>query len=109
MAREAMTSAPAVFGRLAWMIVGPFTLAVCAISIAQRGDGRLSPADLIYLLALGEMMIGRRTEFRYSQPLTATGEPAMADHLRRYTLLLSTLGIWVAAKLIGNKSIHVLG
>ena len=57
------------------------------------------------------MLLGRWTEFRYSRPLTATGEPATADHLRRYTLVLSILGLgaWVAANLVGNQAIRILG
>ena len=33
MAKDAMTSAAAAFGRLAWMIVGPLALAIFTISI----------------------------------------------------------------------------
>ena len=46
MATEATTSAPAFFGRLSWMIVGPFALAIFAISITERRDGWVSPLDL---------------------------------------------------------------
>ena len=53
MATATMTSAPAFFGRLSWMIVGPFALAICTISITERGDGWFSPLDLIYFLVLG--------------------------------------------------------
>jgi hypothetical protein len=109
MATEAITSAPVLFGRLSWMIVGPFALAIFAISITERRDGWFSPPDLVYFLVLGGMLLGRWTEFRYSRPLTATGEPATAAHLRRYTLVLSTLGfaIWVAANLVGNQAIRI--
>jgi hypothetical protein len=110
MATEAMTSAPAFFGRLSWMIVGPFAMAIFAISITERRDGWFSPLDLIYFLVLGGMLLGRWTEFRYTRPMTATGEPATAAHLRRYTVVLSTLGlgIWVAANLVGNQAIRLL-
>jgi hypothetical protein len=110
MAKEAMTSAPAVFGRLSWMIVGPFALAIFVISITERRDGWFSPLDLIYFLVLGGMLLGRWTEFRYGRPLTATGESATLAHLRRYALALSTLGfgIWVAANLVGNQAIRIL-
>ena len=110
MATEAMTSAPAFFGRLSWMILGPFALAIVAISITERHDGWFSPLDLIYFLVLGGTVFGRWTEFRYTRPMTAMGEPATAAHLRRYTLVLSTigLGIWVAANLVGNQAIHLL-
>ncbi len=103
MATEAMTSGPAILGRLSWMMVGPFVLAICAVSIAQRGGGSLSPLDLVYVLVLCGMLIGRWSEFRLSRPLTATGEPATAAHLRRYVRATGGLGlaIWVAAKLVG--------
>ena len=110
MATEAMTSAPALFGRLSWMFVGPFALAIFAISITERRDGWFSALDLIYFVVLGGMLLGRWTEFRYSRPMTATGESASVEHLRRYALVLSTLGlgIWVAANLVGNQAIRIL-
>jgi hypothetical protein len=94
-ATQALTSAPAFFGRLAWMIVGPFA----------------QPIDLIYFLVLGGMVLGRWLEFRYSQPLTATGEPATAADLRRYTWVLGILGLgaWIAANLVGNQVVGGLG
>src|SRR5262249_38959877 len=106
-----MTSAPAFLGRLSWMIVGPLALAICAVSITERHDGWFSPLDLIYFLVLGGMLLGRWTEFQYSRPLTATGEHATAAHLHRYVLGLSALGlgIWVAANLVGNQAIRILG
>jgi hypothetical protein len=93
------------------MFVGPFALAISAISITERRDGWFGPLDWIYFLVLGGMLLGRWTEFRYSRPLTATGEPATAAHLRRYTLVLCilSLGAWVAANLVGNQAIHILG
>jgi hypothetical protein len=112
MATEAaMTSVPALVGRLSWMMVGPFCLAICALSIAQRGDGWLSPPDLLYLLVLGGMLIGRWSEFRFGLPLTATGEPASAEHLRRYVWVVAGLGlaIWLAANLVGNHAIPIPG
>ena len=111
MATAAMTSVPAFFGRLTWLIVGPCFLAICTVSIAQRGDGWLSPPDLIYFLVLGGMLIGRWSEFRFSQPMTATGEFATAAHLRRYVWVTGGLGlaIWVTANLVGNRSTAILG
>ena len=63
MAREVMTSAPAVFCRLSWMIVGPFALAIFAISIIERRDGWFSPLDMIYFLILGGMLLGAGPSF----------------------------------------------
>jgi hypothetical protein len=57
------------------------------------------------------MLLGRWVEFRYSRPLTATGEPATAAQLRRYALALGALGLgaWVAANLVGNRAVPILG
>jgi hypothetical protein len=106
-----MTSIPALFGRLSWMIVGPFALALSAISITGHRDGWFSPLDLAYFVALGGMLLGRWVEFRYGRPLTAAGEPATAAHLRRYALALGALGLgaWVAANLVGNRAVPMPG
>jgi hypothetical protein len=111
MTSAATTSAPALFGRLYWMMVGPFALAICAMRITQRLDGWIGPFDMIYLLLLGGMFLGRLIEYRGGQPMTAAGEPATAAHLRRYFVVLSILGlgIWVAAKLATNQPTHLLG
>jgi hypothetical protein len=105
------TSFPAFAGRLCWMIVGPFALGVCAISIAGRRDGWLSLIDVIYFVVLAGMLVGRWTEFRSGAPLTAIGEPAMPDDLRRYAVALGLIGLgaWVVANLIGNRGSGFLG
>ena len=111
MATRTLSSTPAFFGRLSWMIVGPFALAIVALSIAERRDGWFALLDLIYFLILGGMLLGRWLEYRYSEPLTATGEPATVADLRRYALALGLLGLgaWVAANLVGNQAFRVLG
>ncbi len=112
MARDAMTSAPAAFGRLSWMIVGPLALAIFAISITSCHDGWLSPLfDLIYFVVVGGMLLGRWTEFRYAQlMIKVTGELATVGAL--------CAGIpWAsarfgrhsfAANLVGNQAIRIL-
>jgi hypothetical protein len=111
MATQAMTSVPALFGRLSWMMIGPFALAICALSITERRAGWFGPLDVVYFAVLGGMLLGRWLEFRYSLPRTATGEPATAAHLRRYAWVLGVLGFggWVAANLIGSQSLLILG
>jgi hypothetical protein len=106
-----LTSFPAFVGRLCWMIVGPFALAFCAVGIAGRRDGWLSPSDLLYFFVLAGMLVGRWTEFRLGPPLTATGEPATAEDLRRYTVALGLIGlaIWVVANLVGNRGLGLAG
>jgi hypothetical protein len=111
MTTRTMSSFPAFVGRVFWMMVGPFALATLALSIAGQADGWTSPSDLLYFIVLAGMLIGRWTEFRFRLPMTASGEPATSDHLRRYVLGLGLLGlvVWVAANLIGNRAIGLLG
>jgi hypothetical protein len=96
----------AVLGRIFWMMYGPISLLVFALFIAERADGWLAATDLIYLLILVGMLLGRWVEFRSGDPLTAMGEPATPDDLRRYCTSASLLGmgLWVAANLIGNHA-----
>jgi hypothetical protein len=111
MTTRTATSFPAFAGRLCWMIVGPFALGVCAVGIAGRRDGWLSLLDVMYFVALAVTLVGRWTEFRSGAPLTATGEPATADDLRRYAVGLGLIGLgaWVVANLIGNRGVGFLG
>jgi hypothetical protein len=98
-----MNTLPALLGRLLWMMVGPVTLLLLALSVAERRGGWLTLPSLAYLAVLGGTMLGRWLEFRGGHPLTATGEPATAEHLRRYLLAAATLGlaVWVVANLAG--------
>jgi hypothetical protein len=101
----------AVLGRLFWMMLGPFALAITAFSITERRDGWCSPLDGIYFVVLGGVFLGRWLEFRSGRPLTAAGEPATPAHLRRYALVLGLvgLGVWVVANLVGNRAIGLTG
>jgi hypothetical protein len=93
------------------MLLGPLTLAVCALVITQRPEGLLTPLDLFYFIVLGGMLLGRWAEFRYGRPMTAMGEPASIVHLRRYAIGVSILGlgIWAVANVLGNSVHHSLG
>jgi hypothetical protein len=97
------TTAPALLGRLLWMMVGPISLALLALSIAQRRAGWLSAQSLAYFPVLAVMLFGRWLEFRCGQPMTSTGEPATAADLRRYLLVAGALGLatWIVANLPG--------
>lgn len=108
---RAMSAMPAVFGRLFWMIVGPCTLAITAVGISDRRDGWFAALDVTYFVVLGGMLLGRWLEFQYTNPTTATGEPASVHDLRRYALALGALGsgAWVVANLIGNQALRILG
>lgn len=103
---RAQSSPWALVGRLGWMIVGPFALAISAISIATRGDGWLGPLDVIYVIVLGGTLLGRRLEFRHGRPLTAAGEPATEGHWRRYARAMMILGfvVWLAVHMMGSAA-----
>jgi hypothetical protein len=104
MSRSSTTTVPALIGRILWMMVGPITLVLLAVSIAQRWDGWFTLPGLAYFVALLGTVLGRWLEFRCGVPMTATGEPATADHLRRYALAFGTIGvgIWLVANLAGD-------
>ena len=88
------------------MMVGPITLCVLALSIAEQRGGWLTLTSLAYLAVLGGTILGRWLEFRVGHPMTATGEPATTEHLRRYFLGAATLGlaVWIVANLPGITS-----
>ncbi len=108
MTMQTTASFPALVGRLSWMIFGPFFLMALAFHIAGRADAWFDPSDLIYLVILGATFVGRWAEFRLGVPMTASGEPATPELLRRYALGLG-LGLWVAANLIGNSGHRIVG
>lgn len=86
------------------MMVGPAIQFLLAIIIARNGGGWFTPVDILFLAVLGGIILGRVVEFRGGDPRTATGEPATRAHLRRYGILVLTvgLGIWIVANVIGN-------
>jgi hypothetical protein len=93
-----------LFGRLFWMMIGPLALVLTIYFIATSGTGWTTTADLLYFVILGGMAIGKWLEFRGGSPETTTGEPATVADLRRYILMLVTIGpvVWVLANLVGN-------
>ena len=96
-----------VFGRLFWLMAGPLALVLTLYFIVTSATGWRTPADLIYFLVLGGMVLGRWLEFRGGNPRNSLGEPVTAADLRRYVLRVATIGpaVWVLANLLGN---HVL-
>lgn len=102
-------AAPALIGRILWMMVGPVTLLLIALQIAREWDGWFSLPSLAYIVVLLATFLGRWMEFQGGFPKTATGEPATTDHLRRYALASSTIGIavWFIANLVGDHLIDL--
>ena len=111
MTTRTMSSFPAVAGRLFWMFVGPFALAVSAIGIAGRRDGWLGPSDVFYFVVLAGMLVGRWTEFRsgaaHDGDRRARHGPGPAPIYLGIGVL--GLGVWVAAHLIGHRGAGLLG
>jgi hypothetical protein len=108
MSKSSTTTVPAVIGRLLWMMVGPIALLLLVLNIAREWDGWLTLPGLAYFVALLGTVFGRWLEFRCGFPMTATGEPAVADHLRRYALAFGTIGVgvWVVANLAGEHLMY---
>src|SRR5262245_25953931 len=102
MATPQTNATRAVLGRLTWLFFGPILLIFATLAIATRSTGGFSFSDLAYFLVLGAMLGGRGVEFRGGDPRTATGEPASRQHLRRYAVALTGVGlaVWVAATLL---------
>jgi hypothetical protein len=102
---SATSSSAAFFGRLAWIILGPMALAVLTMALAQNPDGWFAPTDLVFLLVLGLMLLGRWAEFRSGGAKTTEGELATQEQVRRYYVVapLVGMGLWVLANLIGNQ------
>jgi hypothetical protein len=98
------TPLSSALGRLFWMLLGPFSLAIAAFRILSSGEGWGTGADLVYLLIVAAMILGRSLEFRGGNPLTAEGTPATQDHLRRYirTLICIAVVVWVFVRVVGN-------
>lgn len=97
-------SGSSVLARVCWMMIGPMVLALLAFHIVSAGSGWFTPADFAFLAVLGGTVLARWVEHRGGHAQTATGEPATADHLRRYVLgaMLLGLGAWSLANLLGN-------
>ena len=98
------TSMLAFAARWYWMMLGPLILGLLAFSIITNGNGWLTRADIAFLVLLGVLLMSRWLEFHEGNPETATGEPATTNHLRRYLLYATLLGLsgWVLANLMGN-------
>jgi hypothetical protein len=104
MANSPETPLIVVFGRLFWMMLGPVILLLIIYFIVTSGTGWRTFADLFYFITLGGMILGKWLEFRGGDPRTSTGEPARPTDLRRYILMIITIGpiVWVLANLVGN-------
>jgi hypothetical protein len=104
MSTEHAPSLSLFLSRIVWMMFGPLFLLLCAGKVISTGNGWFTPADIAYFVVLAVTLFARWFEFLKGQPQTATGDPATAADLHRYTLAMLALGlgVWVVANLIGN-------
>jgi hypothetical protein len=107
--REPATPFAVALGRLAWMLFGPFALALSVLALLTKGKGLLAPWDAAYFAALGATLLGRWAEYRGGHPLTAEGEPATPDHLRRYLRWGLTVGLTVWAAAVAARNLWSAG
>lgn len=99
------TSGFAPLGRLFWMMLGPAFLFLLALTTARDADGWFATKDILFLMVLGGIILGRLVEFRGGDPRTADGERATNSHFNRYVVvsLLVGLGVYTVANVIGNR------
>lgn len=99
-------SGAALLGRLMWMVLGPMLMLLITYALVTRA-GWFTPRDAAFGIVVTLMVGGRWVEQRSGAAMTATGEPAGAQHFKRYARILLPLatGVWVTAKVLGN---HVL-
>lgn len=99
------TSGIAPVGRMFWMLIGPALLFVLGFGIALGERGWFTLKDIVFLVVLVGMILGRLAEFRGGDPRTAAGEAATQAHFRRYSVIviLGGLGVWTGANLIANQ------
>ncbi len=98
-------SQAALFGRIFWMMIGPALLLVsAAVIINSPRTGWHTGADIVFLVVLAGMILGRWLEHRGGDPRNAMGEPAAPGELGRYILVVFVAGatVWVLANLISN-------
>lgn len=88
----------AAFVRLLWMIIGSFTLAVCAVYTLMHPTPLLFWNDVLYGVTVPLMIIARYVDIKYFEGATAEGQPATMAHWRRYAVGLSigSVILWLA-------------
>jgi hypothetical protein len=92
----------AVFGRLMWMLLGPLLLFVATLCLFKARDSLWGLGDLAYFVCLFAIVLARWIEFQSGFGLTADGEPATAQQIRRFTLAAVVVGlaVWTGATVL---------
>ena len=85
--------------RLAWMLVGPAVLAICAVKIAQNPRVAISYADAIFWAVAIAMAFLKRVDIVKMNGRTADDRPASPEHWKKYlwVLLAVCIAAWAGA------------
>ena len=98
MASNPSTSLMAVMSRLFWMLVGPASLSILGLFIANNHTGWLAPRSVIFLgLLIGVVLA------RWFDPLDSYGQSTTPRQRQLELASLITLGLggWLIANVLG--------
>jgi hypothetical protein len=89
----------AILARPFWMFFGNFAMMICAIHIMMGESKSTKTTDIILWCAVAAMIAVRFLDVKFLDGQTATGEPAMLAHWRKYAIMLLMVAgvIWSAA------------
>ena len=98
------TSITLVLQRITWFYFGPVVAMLCLVVIAQRGNGWLTIADLVYWSAVIATVGSRWLCFARGDRRDAYGEECTRQDVWRYSVMVAVgAGVaWIIANLAGN-------
>jgi hypothetical protein len=98
MASNHPTSLGEALARVFWLMAGPATLSLLAITMAQSYSGWFAPRSVAFLAVVVGIGLAR-----WFDPRDSFGELASPAQRRRYVAVAAVLGIagWVATNLLG--------
>ena len=99
MGAKPQTSLLVVLSRMFWMLIGPATLSITAIAIAENHKGWFAPRSIAFLVILGLVILSR-----WLDPETSDGAPATAHQRGTYMMSAVVLGLagWAVANMLGD-------
>lgn len=98
MATKQAASLVEVMARVFWILVGPGTLSILAIRIADNHQGWFTWRSIAFFIVLFCVAFAR-----WMDPLDSNGEPAAPGQFGKYLAVTFGLGLagWVLANLLG--------
>jgi len=92
------TSGVVVLARMFWLLIGPATLSITAIAIAENHTGWFGPRSIGFLVVLGLVILSR-----WLDPETSDGDPVTPKQRGIYMILAVIFGLtgWAAANMLG--------